>query len=234
MDVPYVQQHWFGGNADVYVNTSSANTCAGVIATSKLHDVETFVSVRQQQGGSIDLQAADGSVMKVYPILAAHNPHAGNIKLFSGSAMKPPAHFKDVAGKTNINDWLEGRTLSFLIDIESGGEIVFRMFVQSSSCHFPDGLPPERLLSKKKVDLAVMGVASYQFSETTYPCRYLDTIKPRHLMFIHWEDFFRNYKRRPKTVIKTDIPRFFNEVLPRCNTGSYVLPVPGVVVTVKY
>jgi hypothetical protein len=124
--------------------------------------------------------------------------------------------------------------MSFLIDVEQDNTILFRIFIQSSSCHYPDGLPPEKLLSKKNVDVAVFGIASYHFSEESYPCRYIDEMRPQQVMFIHWEDFFRKYQQEPKTVMKNDIPEFFKKVLPACNNGDYIFPVPGVVVNVKY
>lgn len=234
MDVPYVHRYWLQGQADVYANESSVSTCAGVIASDKLHSAESLAAIREQPGKSVDLRGADGSVIKVYPLLASHNPHVRNIKLFSGSVMRPPANFNDPRSKTRVNDWLEGRTLSFLIDIERNDSVVFRIFVQSSSCEFPDGLPPQALLSARPVDLAILGVASYQFSETSYPCQYLDRLQPRHLMFIHWEDFFRPYNRKPKSVMKNDIPRFFNEVLQKCKPASYILPAPGVVINAEF
>lgn len=234
MDVPYIHRYWLGQQAEVYVNESAANSCAGVIPAGKLHRIEALASVREQQGKSIDLPGADGSMIRVYPILAAHNPHMRNIKLFSGSVTEPLLTFRDPLGKTNVNHWLEGRTLSFLIDIEHDNRIVYRIFVQSSSCHFPDGLPPLSLLSAKPVDLAILGVASYHFSEASYPCGYLEQLKPRHLMFIHWEDFFRPYNRPPKSVLKNDIPRFFNKVLEQCKPAGYILPAPGVVINAEY
>jgi hypothetical protein len=234
MDVPYVHRYWLQGQAHVYANESSVNTCAAVIARDKLRSAEQLAAIREQPGKSVDLRGAYGSVIKVYPLLASHNPHMRNIKLFSGSVMTPPARFNDPRAKTRVNDWLEGRTLSFLIDIEQNDSVVFRIFVQSSSCEFPDGLPPQSLLSARAVDLAILGVASYQFSESSYPCQYLDRLQPRHLMFIHWEDFFRPYNNKPKSVMKNDIPRFFNEVLEKCKPAGYILPSPGVVINAEF
>jgi hypothetical protein len=191
------------------------------------------MAVRDQPGRSVDLSASNGTVLRIYPILAAHNPHADHIKLFSGSVMQPVASFREPDDKTSANDWLEGRTLSFLIDVERNDTILFRMFVQSSSCRFPDGLPPASLLAKKKVDVAALGVASFQFSENTYPCSYLEAMKPAHVVFIHWEDFFRKYRRAPKSVMKTDVAKFFNHLLPSCAV-PYTLPAPGVVIEISY
>lgn len=234
MDIPYIHQYWLNQQPHVYVNESSLNTCSHVIPSEKLHNIEPIMSIRNQVGGSVEFMSEDSSVIKVYPILAAHNPHSRNIKLFSGSVMHDLPRYNKPEAKTNVNDWLEGRTLSFLIDIEKNEEIVFRMFVQSSTCHFPDGLPAESLLEKRPVDLAVMGIASYQFSEASYPCKYLGVMQPRNLMFIHWEDFFRSYKRKPKSLMKNNIPAFFAKCLTKCKPDSYMLPVPGVVVNIEY
>lgn len=236
MDVPYVFHHWFNGKPDVYLNESSYNTCANVIdRQGKLYNIEPLMAVREASGKSVDFPATDGSVIKVYPILSAHNPHSINIKFFSGSVMCPLPRFKTPESKTRANDWLEGRTLSFLLDVERNGTIAFRMFIQSSSCHFPDGFPPKALLEKKNVDVAVLGVASYHFSESTYPCAYLEGLRPERVMFIHWEDFFRNYKRKPKSVLATDIPRFFESIVPNCvDKKDYIMPSPGAVTTFRF
>ena len=233
MDVPYIHHYWFDQKTDVYVNASSFNSCANVIASNKLHDMEPLISDRNQRGESIDLPAKDGSILKIYPLLAAHNPHTRNFKFFSGSIKHPLPHYNDPKDKTSVHDWLEGQTLSFLLDIVEGNEIVFRIFIQSSSAHFPDGLPPQSLLKEKRVDLAVLGTASYKFSELTYPCEYLNKMSPTHVMFIHWEDFFRPYDSKPKTLLKNDIPRFFQKILSACRS-TYILPLPGVVVSITY
>lgn len=237
MDVPYVFSNWFNHQPDIYVNQSSFNTCVNAIKKpDKLHNAEAIMSVRNQLGASVDFHTREGSVVKVYPMRADHNPHALNIKFYSGAVMCPLPYFKNPESKTHANDWLEGRTLSFLVDIEQRDSILFRMFIQSSSAHFPEGLPPVSLLQRRPVDLAVLGVASYHFSEKSYPCDYLEAMRAKKAVFIHWEDFFRNYKRKPKTVLATDVPRFFKSILPACVTSKpeYSMPAPGVVTTVHY
>ncbi|HEY0743632.1 MAG TPA: hypothetical protein VGD40_19330 [Chryseosolibacter sp.] len=230
MDVPFIYHEWLNENADVFVNTSSALTCANVINPRKLHDVQTIASVRDQRGDSVEFQQGQAAI-RVYPIFADHNPHSRNVKLFAGSAVRTPQHFKSYEDKTSVNDWLEGQTLSFLIDFLENDSIQFRMFIQSSSCQFPYGIPPLNLLQEREIDLAVLGVASYHFSENTYPCEFLQTLQPKKLMFIHWEDFFRKLRKRPKAVKTNDIPRFFSDVLSKCSR-DYLLPVPGSVITI--
>lgn len=230
MDVPFIQNEWLNNQSDLFVNTSSTKTIAKVVPLSKLHDVERLASIRNQKGDRVEFRS-NGSVIRVYPIFADHNPHSRNVKLFAGSAVTTPGKYNDYRKKTSVNDWLEGQTLSFLIDFVRSDQTYYRIFIQSSSCQFPNGIPPKSLLDEHKIDLAILGVASYHFSENTYPCEFLNTLKPDNLMFVHWEDFFRKVHQQPKAVKTNDIPRFFNEVFSKCKM-DYTMPLPGSVVSI--
>jgi hypothetical protein len=93
----------------------------------------------------------DTGKIHVYPILADHNPHLKNIKFFAGSKTQPQADFKKPYDKTRANDWLEGSTFSFLIDyLNDNGVIELRIFIQSSSCNPPAGVPPAELLKNRQ------------------------------------------------------------------------------------
>jgi hypothetical protein len=232
MDVPFIHHEWLDEKAEVFMNSSSYLTCSNVISAEKLNNIERIAAVRNQSGDSVEF--VDGtSRIRVYPIFADHNPHSRNIKLFAGGAVKAPTHFQKYDDKTFVNDWLEGQTLSFLIDILQEDSIQFRIFLQSSSCQFPNGIPPDELLSEKNVDLAILGVASYHFSENTYPCDFVTKLQPGKLMFIHWEDFFDNFGSKARAVKKNDIPRFINKFFSKCQM-PYSMPVPGSVLTITY
>lgn len=232
MDVPFIHHEWLEERAEVFVNTSSTLTCANVITSSRLHDIQKLASISDQVGDSIEF-VQEQSAIRVYPIFADHNPHSRNVKLFAGSTVRTPEHFTSHRDKTSVNDWLEGQTLSFLIDFLEEDSIKYRMFIQSSSCQFPYGVPPANLLQERNVDLAVLGIASYHFSENTYPCEFLKTLQPKDVMFIHWEDFFRKLRKEPKAVKTNDIARFFTDVFAKCSR-NYVLPVPGSVITIMH
>lgn len=231
MDVPFIEREWFNDQAEIFVNTSSSITISNVVPSNKLNDGEKLASIREQKGDSVSFDNRDSHI-RVYPIFADHNPHSRHVKLFAGSATRPPKKYSHYRDKTSVNDWLEGQTLSFLIDLVKHDQIYFRIFLQSSSCQFPNGIPPHALLQEKDIDLAILGVASYRFSENTYPCEFLDTLHPKHLMFIHWEDFFRRVQQRPKSVKTNDTPRFFNEVFAKCKM-DYLMPIPGSVVKIE-
>ena len=231
MDVPAVYNK-LNRVPMVYLNESGFNSCYNVIDTSKMVILEKHMTTKEVSRPPIILQTRAGKI-HIYPILAEHNPHFKNIKFFSGSKTKPVADFTDANAKTRGNDWLEGNTFSFLIDyIDGDGAIEFRIFVQSSSCNPPAGIPPLDLLKSKPVDLAFLGVASYHFSPD-YPCTVLQALKPQEVVWIHWEDFFRKYTKKPKTVRGTDVIEFFDlPCLSSYKTNAF-LPLPGTTYDIK-
>ena len=231
MDIPAVFTK-LNKQPTVYLNRSGFNTCYNVIDTSKMVVLENHMTTEEKQRPPIALETPHGKI-NIYPILAEHNPHVKNVKFFSGSKTKPVAGFTDPFGKTSANDWLEGNTFSFLIDyLDRSGNIEFRIFVQSSSSNPPAGIPPVALLEEREVDLAFLGVASFQFSPD-YPCTLLERIQPREVVWIHWEDFFRKYTKDPKTVRGTDVVKFFNLPCVKPYKAKALLPWPGVSYGIK-
>jgi hypothetical protein len=88
------------------------------------------------------------------------------------------------------------------------------------------------LVKDRNVDIAFLGVASYHFS-SDYPCTLLGSIKPQKVVWIHWEDFFRRYTKKPKTVRGTDVAGFFELPCLKPYAENF-LPWPGVVFDVGY
>jgi hypothetical protein len=217
----------------VYVNRSGFNTCQNVINVDKMVVLENHMTTQEVSRPPIELKTPKGTI-NIYPILAEHNPHFKNIKFFSGSKTTAVGYFRDPYQKTRANDWLEGNTFSFLVDfIDVNGDIEFRIFIQSSSCDPPAGIPPAQLLQNRNVDIAFLGVASYQFSPD-YPCSLLQALKPKEVVWIHWEDFFRKYTKKPKTVRGTDVIKFFDLPCVSPYKSKALLPWPGVTLDISY
>jgi hypothetical protein len=232
MDVPAVLKT-LGTELPVYVNQSGFNTCRNVIDSGKMVILENHMTTQEVTRPPIVLKSASGRI-HVYPVLAEHNPHFKNVKFFSGSMVKPVDGYQDPYQKTKANDWLEGNTFSFLIDyIDANGAIDFRIFVQSSSCNPPAGIPPAELLKDRNVDIAFLGVVSHHFSPD-YPCTLLESLKPREVVWIHWEDFFRKYSKKPKTVRGTDVVKFFDLPCVAPYKAKALIPWPGVTFDVSY
>jgi hypothetical protein len=211
----------------IYLNRSGYNTCHNVIDTSKMEILENHMTTREVNRPPIQLQNRDGEI-HIYPILSEHNPHIRNIKFFSGSKTEPVADFTDAYGKTRANDWLEGNVFSFLIDfLDQAGHIEFRIFVQSSSGNPPAGIPPSDILQDRPVDIAFLGVVSYRFSPG-YPCSVVKALNPKEIVWIHWEDFFRKYTKKPNAARGTDVPKFFEMPCIGSYKSKILLPWPGV------
>lgn len=229
MDVPFIYDR-LGKSVPVYLNRSGFNTCYQMIDNSKMEILENHMTTQEVTRPPIEINTSSGKI-QVYPILAEHNPHFKYVKAYSGSHTKPIEDFNKQKPKTRGNDWLEGNTFSFLIDyLNPNGSIDLRIFVQSSSCNPPAGIPPVTLTEKRKVDIAFLGVASYHFSPA-YPCALLDSIQSKKVVWIHWEDFFRRYTKKPKTVRGTDVGKFLD--MP-CVKQDSMLPWPGVAFDVAY
>jgi hypothetical protein len=223
MDIPAVYES-FRREPVLLMSRSAYNIVHQTVDTSRTVILENFYSTRTKAASPIVIYRKSGSI-HVYPILSQHNPHYRNIKFFSGEQARPLPDFVSPFGKTKANLWLEGNTYSFLIDyVTEENTIDFRMFIQSSSCNAPWGIPPETIL-KRPVDVAFIGVVSYAFSPG-YPCELLSALEPRQIVWVHWEDFFRKYGRKPKTVRGTNLPGFFSLpcVMPIKNSGKLLWP----------
>lgn len=232
MDIPVLYSN-LDNKPPLFLNQSGYNTCYNVLDRSSMKVLEEYMSTQEHTGKPVRLEIDDGSIL-VYPILADHNPHFKYVKLFSGSHANPITDYTDPFAKTRANDWLEGNTFSFLIDyLDDSGAIVFRTFVQSSSCNPMAGVPPKELLQQKAVDIAFLGIASYHFAEE-YPCRLLSEIENAHpgkrpqIVWTHWEDFFRRYDKKPKTLRGTDVPEFFDLSCVQSYKDDFRMPWPGV------
>ena len=226
MDVPALFA-MLNPKPSVYVNRSGFNTVYNVVDTSKMVILEDHMTTQEVTRPPITLQSQEGTI-NVYPILGDHNPHFKNISFFNGSKTEPTNYYTDPFGKTSVNDWLEGNTFSFLIDyVGHEGIIDFRIFIQSSTCNPPAGIPPPALLKGKAVDLAFLGLASFPFSPD-YPCTLLQAIDPKEIVWIHWEDFFRKYSKEPRILRGTDLVKFFDLPCVKPYKAKALLPWPGV------
>jgi L-ascorbate metabolism protein UlaG (beta-lactamase superfamily) len=128
--------------------------------------------------------------MRFLPIRSNHAPHTKN-KLFMSKPLKPGYFDKKLVwhnDKVCAFKWTVGDSYSFLIDFIQKDTL--RVFVQTSASDYPFGLPPEAELKDKPVDIAFMCYAS-AMNVAEYPKKWIDQIKPKRLVLIHWEDFFK-------------------------------------------
>lgn len=228
MDVPAVYAA-LEKKPDVYLNESGQNICSTVIDFDNIKLLEDIQTTNDCEGPPVWV----GEKIRVYPILAGHNPHTKHIKFFDGSVSFPINYFSDPYAETRANDWLEGNTYSFLIDyLGENNEIELRIFVQSSSCNPNAGIPPASLLDRP-VDVAFLGVASYEASPF-YPETLISKIQPQKIVWVHWEDFFRSYSKQPKTVRATNVVCFFKQAIVEEYQLKSWMPWPRALLTINY
>ena len=118
--------------------------------------------------------------------------------------------------------------------LDNKGKPELRLFVQSSSCKFPYGLPPKKVLDEKSIDVAFLGVASAQ-NVKAYPQEILKQLSPKKIVLIHWEDFFMNLYRKKiqMSVRATNMRKFMRHLKQEYNcqktedlTKWFSMPLP--------
>lgn len=228
MDIPAVFQR-LEGKPKLLISASSYNIIHHAIDTSKVTILEKHMSRQGDEDHRSPIALTGRTKINVYPVLSGHNPHFRHVSFFSGEQVSPQSDLKTPFSRSRANLWLEGNTFSFIFDyLDERDSIELRVFIQSSSCNAPRGIPPPQL-SSRPADIAFLGVVSYHFSPT-YPCALLDAVRPKQIVWVHWEDFFRRYTRKPRTVRGTDIPGFFGMpcVQPYKNSGKILWPRAGI------
>lgn len=181
--------------------------------------------------------------MRVLPIESQHAPHLYCIKLMRGSTKNKKFEKRtDPKSKTKALQWKEGSTYSFLLDIfDVKKKDTLRIFIQTSACNPPYGFPPVAEIGKKKVDLAILCVASYAYVDN-YPEALLSLIRPQKTILIHWDDFFTEmYSAKTKSVAGTNMLSFMKRLRKHYHVKDnkaldsfFVMPVPLTVLEVKY
>jgi L-ascorbate metabolism protein UlaG (beta-lactamase superfamily) len=228
MDLPLLAERLPAG-AVIY----GSETAAHILAASPLSGV-AVESLNDRAGTSEKagpwIRAGNGS-FRFMAIRSDHAPHVGKIRLYDGSYTadleEPPRHARD---------YVLGLPMSFVIDHldPETGAPDFRIFYQDAATSAPVGFPPP-LGDGRGFDLAVLCVASY-YKVDDYPEGIIERTRPRALLLLHWEDFFRPQSKPIRPVRSTPVDEFIRRVeaaLPEGSTwhrldpgGSLTLPFP--------
>ena len=129
---------------------------------------------------------------RVMPIVSEHGPHIKVLGLKISFA----------SGRHEMKDrkrgyplcYGTGQTLSYLVDFLNGDSSVnFRIYHSSASMNAPNGFPPASVLAEHGVDLAILCAVSFN-QVHDHPNSIIRYLKPRHIIFSHWEGFlFSSY-----------------------------------------
>jgi hypothetical protein len=126
-----------------------------------------------------------GSHVRLLPVCTTHPDQIGSGHFAPGSIDTDQCDLPAAA-----SGWLEGQTLSFLIDfLDDGGAPIFRVFYQDAPATRPIGEVPAALLADRPVDLAILCAGSNDAVESQ-PTDILANLTPRFAISGHWESFF--------------------------------------------
>jgi len=231
LDVPYVFNRYCNrSKASVVTSHSGERLIGTVVPRANILDAEDKVWTSKNPGGVFEF---NGGAIRVYPIRSDHAPHWRHIKLYDGEA-RPMKRYDRPAKKTWACRWKGGVTFSYLIDIHPpAGNDFLRIYVQSSAAAPPNGFLPQSLLDEHPVNLALLGAASFAYTDH-YPEELVQHLKPERVVICHWEDFFLRYERKHKRIVRfTNLGEFvhrLNTVYPWEDAGvkdRFILPKPG-------
>ena len=159
--------------------------------------------------------------IRILPIQSSHPAQVGWIHLFQDSL-----HHDRRTPPTRSWHYQEGITLAFLVDfLDADQTIQKRVYVQTSSRGFPSGAFPKEILSEHPVDVALLGMDCANTKYRGQPS-IIDYLKARHVVFCHWEDFFRHKEQAPKARVKAHLPKLkqYFESLEQEQEHSYIFP----------
>ena len=179
-----------------------SNTLIHTFATTSID--YPFVSVNDTQSTATEkgyfIYLAQKRI-RILPIKSSHPPHVGKIHLYNKKLdedrKKPPYRSWD---------YQEGITLAFLIDfMDEHHNIKKRVYLQTSTQGYPSGTFPSSIRAEHPIDVALLGIDCATIKYENKPS-IIDFLRPKNVIFCHWEDFFRRKDQPPKPKIKADIP----------------------------
>lgn len=145
--------------------------------------------------------------VRMMPIKSAHLPHIFGLHLYEGAYEEDTLASFPVKGKKFKQD----ETLAYLIDfLDENLKPEKRIYFSSSAVASINGLIPLEVLNEKEVDVAILSVALVQNAKG-YPESIVKYIKPKEVIFCHWENFFRDRNKKLKPISLTSFKEIFRD-----------------------
>lgn len=163
---------------------------------------------------------------------SAHAPHLDHYSWARGEVRAP---WREPWTEHAIRDFRAGRTFAFALDLlaPGSGEPRFRLYYGDAAAPAGQGYPPAEVdADGRAFDLAALCVPNYHLVEG-YPQGILGRLRPRHVLAVHFEDFFRPRSRPLRFVaLLTDarVDGFLRRVRGALEEGGQALrpPLPPV------
>lgn len=204
LDLPY-----FAGKADTStIITGSLNTLLmteSLDVKQKCINMSDIKATAEKTGEWV--YTADRSI-RVMAIKSEHLPHIFNKHLYKGQLDANETQSFPFKGK----GFLQDETLAYLFDfLDEQGVPVKRVYFSSSASAEPNGFLPESVIAEKPVDVAILSLAMAQ-KAVAYPSNLVNLLQPDHIIFCHWENFFRPRDKKLKFVSMTKYKEIKSEL----------------------
>ncbi len=217
-DVPRVAET-FCPKARVYVNRSGANVLAGLAPLRGRIDCledkaqQGWIRLRDETGR--DLPVRFRAVETVHAPLFWHLPWSpGEVK---------KAWDKGWDGH-RFRQLRVGKPFAFVIDLLDPDDTVrFRIYYQDAASPESKGYP--EIGDGVPYDLAVLCMASFRYVKN-HPGGILGNLQPRHVLVIHYEDFFRD-PAKPVRFVPLLTDHLADEFLDRVQTSLAGIETAG-------
>lgn len=237
MDAPYVVEKYLSFKPSIYTSTSGVNMINQIPGITAINLQLKPITSQYKLGRYYDFTSGSGKIT-IWPIATSHAPHLANIRLYDGESKKHA--LKKSIQRRRAGRWKLGQAFSYLVDFkDTMGKITYRIYIQSSAAPPKYGYLHPDLKDDHRVDLAILGAASFG-NTNDYPEALVDHLQPDRVLICHWEDFFVRYKRKNKRLVRfTNVRTFINRlnaVFPYQITKEerFTMPKPGVDIIVKY
>ncbi|MFL6192723.1 MAG: MBL fold metallo-hydrolase, partial [Thermoanaerobaculia bacterium] len=180
-DLPIVAR-MYAPRARVYVNDSGLKLLNHTLG-SRLESLEEHL------GKPVQLRDAQENRLpfRVTPVESEHAPHLFRFHWAGG----PVKEFWN-GDWDDLRLWhmRSGTTLAFVIDLMDGDQVRYRIYYQDAASPRGKGAPPVFApADRHPVDLAVLCMPGHQLVENA-PEWLLRQLNPRHVLAIHYENFF--------------------------------------------
>lgn len=198
LDLPYVVDK-LHPDATIVGSRTIRHTFAPMNLPRKWAVMNDDVATPEKEGKPVLLA---GGRLRVRAIRSGHPSQYMGFHLFRKSLTedrkKPP---------TKVNHYQEGMTLAFLVDwLDETGGVAARVYIQTSSTGEPAGFFPSALLEDGGVDVGLLAM-DCAILKAKGKRTIIDHMNPAHVVFCHWEDFFRPKTKAPHEIVKVNLPK---------------------------
>ena len=202
MDMPYLSRY-IPEDAMIVTNRTAKHILAYYDLPQQSFAVNDLLGNAQKEGFWV--YSADESI-RVMAFESQHPPHFAGINLMS------KRYTEDlVAEPLMMKDWQEGKTLAFLVDFLEEDTVAYRMYFSSSLAKAPWGLLPKQLIEERAVDDVFISAALYDdFDKAPRPV--IDLCKPRRVILMHWENFFRSKEKEAKALNNAELQKLIGKL----------------------